>query len=119
MPEGRQDRPDSGEAEKKTTLSSRESELQESEARYRTLFDSTNDAIFIHDMGRRFLEVNKVFCELLGYNREELLRMVPADISSPEYASQVAPRLAELRQVGRGFFESGYVRRDGTIIPVD
>ena len=96
-----------------------EEALRESEARYRTLFDSTNDAIFIHDMGRKFLEVNKVFCELLGYSSEELLQMTPADISSPEYASQVAPRLAELRQVGRAFFESAYVRRDGTIIPIE
>jgi len=96
-----------------------EEALRESEARYRTLFDSTNDAIFIHDMGRRFLEFNKVFCELLGYSREELLQMTPADVSSPEYASQVLPRLAELRQVGHAFFESAYVRRDGTIIPIE
>jgi len=96
-----------------------EEALRESEARYRTLFDSTNDAIFIHDMGRRFLEFNKVFCELLGYSREELLQMTPADVSSPEYASQVVPRLAELRQVGHAFFESAYVRRDGTIIPIE
>jgi PAS domain S-box-containing protein len=90
-----------------------------SESLYRTLFDSTNDAIFIHDMGRRFLEVNKVFCELLGYSREELLQMAPADISSPEYASQVVPRLAVLRQLGHAFFESAYVRRDGTILPLE
>jgi PAS domain S-box-containing protein len=96
-----------------------EEALRESEERYRSLFDSTNDAIFIHDMGRRFLEVNKVLCELLGYSREELLQMTPADISSPEYASQVVPRLAELRQVGHAFFESAYVRRDGTIIPIE
>jgi PAS domain S-box-containing protein len=96
-----------------------EEALRESEARYRALFDSTNDAIFIHDMGRRFLEVNKVFCEVLGYSHEELLQMTPADISSPEYASQVAPRLAELRQVGHAFFQSEYVRRDGTIIQVE
>ena len=96
-----------------------EEALRESEARYRTLFDSTNDAIFIHDMGCKFLEVNKVFCELLGYSREELLQMTPADVSSPEYASQVVPRLAELRQVGHAFFESAYVRRDGTIIPIE
>ena len=96
-----------------------EEAMRESEARYRTLFDSTNDAIFIHDMGRRFLEFNKVFCELLGYSREELLQMTPADVSSPEYASQVVPRLAELRQVGHAFFESAYVRRDGTIIPIE
>ncbi len=93
--------------------------LQESEDRYRTLFDSASDAIFIHDMGDRFLKVNQVACERLGYSREELLRMTPADISSPEYARLVQERVLELRKVGHAFFETAQVRRDGTVIPTE
>jgi len=93
--------------------------LQESEDRYRTLFDSASDAIFIHDMGRRFLEVNQVACERLGYSREELLQMGPKDISLPEYAALVDERVAALRQVGHAFFETALVSRDGTVISIE
>ena len=93
--------------------------LRESEHRYRILFDSTNDAIFIHDMGGRFLEVNQVACERLGYSREELLQMTPMDINSPEYSTTVPQRIEELRKVGHSISEIAQVRRDGTIIPTE
>ena len=92
---------------------------RESEDRYRTLFDSTNDAIFIHDMGGKFLETNKGACERLGYSREELFRMTPADINSPQYAATVAQRIEELRKVGHSLSEIAQVRRNGTIIPTE
>jgi len=110
-----------------TVLSSRditqrkqmEEVLRESEVRYRTLFDSTNDAIFIHDMGGKFLEVNRVACERLGYSREELLQMTPTDINSKEYAATLPQRIEELRKLGHSFSEIAQVRRDGTIIQTE
>jgi PAS domain S-box-containing protein len=93
--------------------------LRESEDRYRTLFDSTNDAIFIHDMGGKFLEANQVACERLGYSREELLQMTPADIDSPEYAVTIPQRLEELREVGHSLSEIAQVTRDGIMIPTE
>ena len=96
-----------------------EEALQESEGRYRALFDSASDAIFIHDMGGRFLEVNKVACERLGYSREELLQLTPEDIDSPEYAATARGRIEELRKVGHSLCEIVQVRRDGTMIPTE
>jgi len=93
--------------------------VQESENRYRTLFESAGDAIFISHVGGRFLEVNRAACERLGYSREELLQMSPKDIDSPEYASRVAQRVEELRKVGHAFLETAQIRRDRTIIPVE
>ncbi|MGA2239774.1 MAG: PAS domain S-box protein [Candidatus Bathyarchaeia archaeon] len=69
MPERRQDRPDSGEAEKKTTLSSSESEL-----RYRRLFETAPDGILIIDFGsERIIDANPFLTQLLGYPRDELV----------------------------------------------
>jgi PAS domain S-box-containing protein len=93
--------------------------LRESEARYRTLFDNASDAIFIHDMGGRFLEVNKVACDRLGYTREELLQKTPKDIDAPEYASQVAKRVEEVCEKRHAIYENAHVRRGGTIIPIE
>jgi PAS domain S-box-containing protein len=69
VPEGRQDRPDSGEAEKKTTLSSRESEL-----RYRRLFETAQDGILIIDFdSERIIDANPFLTQLLGYPHDELI----------------------------------------------
>ncbi|TAL36183.1 MAG: PAS domain S-box protein [Spirochaetes bacterium] len=50
-----------------------ESRLRESESRYRTLFHSSNDAIYIRDLDGNLLDFNRSLMDLLGYTREELL----------------------------------------------
>ncbi len=96
-----------------------EQALRESEYHYQTLFDNAGDAIFIHNLTGRYLEVNRVACESLGYTREELLRMTPADVNAPELVSQIPDRIARLRNEDHIFFETIYVRRDGTTVPVE
>ena len=96
-----------------------EDALQESESRYRALFDNASDAILIHDIGGKFLEANHVACERLGYSHEELLQMTPEDINSPEYAAHVAERVEDLRKRGHAFFEIAHMRRDRTVIPIE
>lgn len=56
-----------------------EDTLRESEARFRELFDSAADALWLHDHGN-IIEVNQQACETLGYTREELLRLKVSDI---------------------------------------
>jgi PAS domain S-box-containing protein len=97
----------------------RQARLEESEHRYRTLFESASDAIFIHAPEGPFLEVNGVAKERLGYTRDEFLHMTPMDIDSSEYASLVSERVAELQREGRLVFETEHVRRDGTLVPTE
>ncbi|MBT9612602.1 MAG: PAS domain S-box protein [Burkholderiales bacterium] len=88
-------------------------------ARFRTLFENAGDAIFIHDLQGRFLEVNQVACENLGYSREELLMLTPRQIDTPEFAIRVDERITEIQQHGAAVFESVHVRCDGTVFPVE
>ena len=65
----------------------RESEdaLSESEDRFRTIFDSVNDAVFIHDIETgAILNVNNTACDMYGYTREELRRLDVQTISMGE-----------------------------------
>jgi PAS domain S-box-containing protein len=96
-----------------------EEALRRSESKFRILFNHANDAIFIHNLRGRFLEVNQVACERLGYSRAELLKMTPLDIDAPEYARQVPERMARVWWEGHGILETAHVRRDGTVIPVE
>jgi GAF domain-containing protein len=57
-----------------------EKTLRESEERFRTLVDQASDAIFVHDVKGRLLDVNRSACESLGYSRTELLKLSMPDI---------------------------------------
>jgi PAS domain S-box-containing protein len=48
--------------------------LDASEESYRTIFDFTNDAIFVHDLATgAIVDANRIACEMVGVTREELL----------------------------------------------
>ncbi len=96
-----------------------EQALRERDYHYRTLFDSAGDAILIHNLTGRFLEVNRVACESLGYTREALLQMTPADISAPELIEQIQKHAAQLQQEDHIFFETVLMRHDGATLPVE
>ena len=97
-----------------------EQRLKESEKKFRTLFDASNDAIFFHDLKGNFLEVNQTVCERLGYTKEELLQLTPMDIDTPEFASKVPERINELIESGGSlFFESANISKDGKVIPIE
>ena len=96
-----------------------EQALRERDYHYRTLFDNAGDAIFIHNVTGRFLDVNRVACEMLDYSREELLRLSPPEISAPETASRIPDYNARLERDEQVFLEIVVVRRDGTTLPME
>jgi len=96
-----------------------EAALRESESKFRNIFNSSSEAIFIHDSEGRFLEVNDVACERLGYTRRELLRMTPGDIDGPEASRRTPERIRLLDQSGELAFEGTHVRKDGEEVPVE
>ncbi|MHC1727597.1 MAG: PAS domain S-box protein [Syntrophobacteraceae bacterium] len=77
--------------------------LVESEHRFRTIFDSVNDAILVHNPSTgAILDVNQRMCELFGYPREVALQLSIADLSSGEepYTSEQA--MERLKKAVRG-----------------
>lgn len=59
--------------------------LQENEEKYRLLFNSTNDMVFVNSIDEEykigaFIEVNNVLCNYTGFSREELSKMKFVDI---------------------------------------
>jgi PAS domain S-box-containing protein len=102
-----------------------EEALKESESKYRVLFEGINDAIFVHPLKRegfeKFIEVNEIACNLLGYTREELLNMSPKDISAPEDVQLRGSREGreKLLKDQRMVFEAEHVTKSGKRIPVE
>jgi PAS domain S-box-containing protein len=101
-----------------------EEALRASEERYRRLFDASNDAVFVHPAitdrePGRFSDVNEVACRMLGYTREELLRLSVADIGDPENAEEFPARREKLGAEKQILFETTLVTSDGRKIPVE
>ncbi len=101
-----------------------ELKLEESEEKFREVFNNANDAIFLHPIKEdgspgNFTEVNDVACSRLGYTKEELLQMSPPDIDSIETRKKIPQFMAELNSRGTATFEAVQETRDGDQIPVE
>ncbi|WKZ41622.1 MAG: PAS domain S-box protein [Anaerolineales bacterium] len=92
-------------------------ESQESEARFRAMFESAGIGIALVGMDRRPIEANAAMIEMTGYSPEEFFKMSGADLSYPGDAEIGMP---ELRAVLEGTLntyqiEKRYVRKSGQI----
>jgi PAS domain S-box-containing protein len=96
-----------------------EEALRRNEMKFRTIFDSSNDAIFILGPDDHFIEVNLAACERLGYAREDLLALSPVAIDTPEHAARARDRIEQARRMGSALFETEMVARDGRVIPTE
>ena len=68
-------------------------------------------AVFVADENGRYVAVNQAACTLVGYPREELLRMRVQDI-----ADDAAGKWEEMRQTGRVSGTARLTCKDGSII---
>ena len=81
--------------------------------------EDESEAIHIDTADAEILAVNPRMSDLLGYSREELLRMHIAELSAP--AAKPAGRviIAQFAQHGSAVFESLNLHKDGRRIPVE
>jgi PAS domain S-box-containing protein len=90
----------------------------ESEERFRTIFDSANDAIFIHDAEGTILNANARACEMFGYSRDELLTLEIGNIGSgiePYTTEGGAARIREALTGSQKIFEWHARQRNGRL----
>jgi PAS domain S-box-containing protein len=96
-----------------------EEAIKESEERYRNMFDSSTDGIFILDLKGNIVDANAIAYERLGYTKDEMLSMHIKNLDPPEHAAKVPERMAKIHEKGSAVFESAQIRKDGTVMPVE
>ncbi len=94
-----------------------EQQLRQSEEKFRTLFNTSSDAIYIIDLNGKFLEIGGTACKQLGYTREELLHLTIQNLSFCE--TNIPERIEALKQSGSLTYNTDYMRRDGVRIPFE
>ncbi len=102
-----------------TELEQAHQALMASEVRFRQVVDQAADALYIHDRGGQFLDVNQRACETLGYSREELLRMGVLDVER-DFDLAAAKAVWDGLQPGSLITLLGHHRRkDGSVFPTE
>ena len=90
--------------------------LRESEEKYRTLFDSAGDAIFIHDQDGHILAVNTAACARYGYSRDQLLGMSVGMVDVQDRRGRISTRILRVLDEGSLQFETEHRHQDGRLI---
>ncbi len=93
--------------------------LQKSEKQFQDIFNSSSDAIYIHELSGRFVAVNDAACKSLGYTREELLRMSPWNIDAPTGVELIHDRMQRIMDTEQLLFESVHIKKNGEELPVE
>lgn len=100
-----------------------EEDLQNSEVKYRAIFEAANDGILIYDwINDTILDVNEKACELYGYTRTEILSGTFSFVSSGESPySEKEARQRLLRAIAGEpqLFEWQSQHRDGHLVWIE
>ncbi|MFH1138347.1 MAG: response regulator, partial [Pseudomonadota bacterium] len=100
-----------------------EEALRANEEKYRLVFDSSNDLLFVNwlvgseGLGE-LLDVNESACRVLAYSKDELL--MPSNTIFPEGSSVILDQARlDLNRDGHALFEIDVQAKDGTFIPME
>ncbi|MBP2636356.1 MAG: sensor signal transduction histidine kinase [Firmicutes bacterium] len=94
------------------------------EKRYRKLFDSVQDAIFVwkitpNGLPGRIIEVNDVACQWLKYTRDELLALTMLSVMPNHGSAFASDRMEKLLASRQAIFEFDYITKDNHHVPAE
>ncbi|MBN2352528.1 MAG: PAS domain S-box protein [Spirochaetales bacterium] len=92
--------------------------FRESEERFRRLFQYVGAGMVLVATDFRFLKANDMFCRMLGYEEEDLVRHTFQEVTHPDDQSVGAELSRQMLEGEREAFqiEKRYLRRDGSVV---
>ena len=97
--------------------------IEENQKRYRVLFESAGDAIFILEAAGanagRIVSANQAAADMHGYTVEELLELKIQDLDTPEAAAESPKHIRRILDGDWIDAEISHRRKDGTVFPVE
>lgn len=101
-----------------TEIKKSETELKQSEERYKAIYDQAYIGIVKMDISGHFLQANQQFCQMLGYNDEELRDITIFDITHPDDRQMSKDLFFALqnKEVERISLEKKYLHKGGAVV---
>lgn len=96
-----------------------ETELKNSEKKFRALVENASDALLVHRFNGEFVDVNKKACESLGYTRDELLQMNVEDIDKDYDITKAQKEWKRIKLGTPHTIISHQIKKDGSTFPVE
>ncbi len=99
-----------------------EEELQESEGKFRALFEQASIGVAeVDTKTNRFIRINQKYCDVVGYSIAEMMAVTSLQITHPD---DLPTALDKLREIEKGeirdySMEKRYIRKDGSIVWVN
>lgn len=88
------------------------------------LFQASSDGILLTEalpesQRRCFLDVNERICQILGYTRDEMLKLTPLDILDEGGMKAIALPLQKLQESGQVLLEVTLIAKDRRPVPIE
>ncbi|HET8711452.1 MAG TPA: PAS domain S-box protein [Spongiibacteraceae bacterium] len=98
-----------------------EAKLRDSEQRFRITFEQAAVGVVLLDRDVQWLQINQKFCDIVGYTRQELLRIPYSKLIAPEDEQITAEAVAEITNGNSSQVQVDhrYMRKNGDIIWVN
>gem|GEM_PF-731178 len=101
-----------------------EEALRESEYKFRTLIETANNAIYLHEMDPdgfpgRILLANPAASKMLGYTSKEFPEHTIMDLNDPDYETSLSVMLEKLKIRPVITFEWAHLTKDRRSLPVE
>jgi two-component system cell cycle sensor histidine kinase/response regulator CckA len=96
-----------------------EQAIQQSEEKYRSLFDGSNDSIILHDIRGRIIDVNQKALNQFGYTRAEILSLTVPDLHPPGSLQASGQALETISRDGFVRFEIDFRNKNGEVFPTE
>ncbi len=93
-----------------------EQKLQDREKNYTALFNLSPIGIVLIDFEGNILDANPAYCNIIGYSREELLKMKVTDLSHPDSVAKIDKHISYLKKNKILRHTVKNVKKDGEVV---
>ncbi|UCF70649.1 MAG: PAS domain S-box protein [candidate division WOR-3 bacterium] len=93
--------------------------LRQSEEKFRSFFQNSNDAIFIHDLKGKILDVNEKLLALFGYEKLQMMDLSISDIINTGEEEKYDNAMNVLNDEGAVIFEIDFKKKTGGLFPAE
>ena len=92
---------------------------RKSEEQYRNVVQTSMDGFLVANAQGQILDTNEAFCSMLGYNREEMLRLSIPELDQGKSPEQVAEHIQRVMERGHDRFETRDLHKNGQLVDIE